>query len=182
MISRATVHIAEYSQILSQIINELFENNFLKENEPAHLSKTQFSILRILSTTGTHTVSGIADMLQISRAAASKNIDKLVRGKLVSRKIIEEDRRNVSISLLKSGEKIVESYEDLRLKKQTDALTKFSESDRELFADLLGKYVRHCLYHEKDIDAICMQCKGTIYDDCSINDIHHKCRFYIKNN
>ncbi len=182
MVGKTAVHIAEYSQILSQIINDVYENSFLKKFEAEHLTKTQFSILRILSSAGTNTVSGIADILQISRAAASKNIDKLVQGNLVSRNIIEKDRRNVEISLLKPGEKIVESYENLRLKKQNDALSKFSKGDRELFAEFLSRYVRNCLRQEKNIDAICMQCKGNIFDACAKNDFNQKCRFYIKNN
>ncbi len=43
MINKTTLHIAEYSQILSQIINELYENAFLKDQGPDQLSKTQFS-------------------------------------------------------------------------------------------------------------------------------------------
>ncbi len=182
MVGKTAVHIAEYSQILSQIINDVYENSFLKKFEAEHLTKTQFSILRILSSAGSSTVSGIADILRISRAAASKNIDKLVRGNLVSRNIIEKDRRNVEISLLKPGEKIVESYEDLRLKKQNDALIKFSKEDRKLFAEFLGRYVGNCLSQEKNISTICMHCNGEIFDECTLSEFNQKCRFFIKKN
>jgi len=182
VINKSTIYIAEYSQILSQIVNELFENTFLKEYSPEHLSKTQFSILRILSVAGTQTVSELANILHISRAAASKNVDKLVKAKLVIRRVIEEDRRIVEVSLLPASEKIVESYEKLRLAKQNEALEHFSLKEREKFAELLGKYVRHCLYNEKNVEAICMQCKGNISDDCSISEFNQNCRYYLKNN
>lgn len=182
MISKAAIHIAEYSQILSQIISELFENSFLKEFDLNYLTKTQFNILRILSSTGRHTVSRIADILQISRAAASKNIEKLVRYNLVSRQEMEGDRRNVEVSLLTSGKKIINSYIQLRIQKQNEALANFSDKDKEKFATLLGKYVRQCLNGEKNIDLICMQCKGNIVDECTIGEFNQECRFHIKNN
>ena len=78
MILKATLHIAEYSQILSQIINELFENTFIKEFSPGNLTKIQFSILRIIAAAGTHALSEFVDIIQVSRAAANKNIEKLV--------------------------------------------------------------------------------------------------------
>ena len=180
MIKKTTLHIAEYSQILSQIVNELFENTFLKEYGPEHLSKTQFSTLRILSVAGTHAVSEIAAILHISRAAASKNVEKLVRQKLVSRTYIEEDRRIVQVSLTHAGSKIVNAYEQMSLNKQEEALTKFSENDRKVFSDLLGKYVRNCLFNETNVEAICMQCKGNIGDDCTISEFNQSCRYYLK--
>lgn len=180
MINKTTLHIAEYSRILSQIVNDLFENSFLKEHSPDHLSKTQLSILRILSVAGTHAVSELAEILHISRAAASKNVEKLVKKKLVNRRIIEEDRRIVEISLLPPGGAIIDSYEKLRLKKQKDALERFTPKEKVQFAELLGKYVRHCLNNEKNVEAICMQCKGNISDDCSLNEFNEKCRYYIK--
>ena len=118
MIKQTTLHIAGYTQILSQIINELYENTFLKDQEPEHVSKTQFSILRILSVGGTHAVSELADILHISRAAASKNVEKLVRQKFVNRTFVEEDRRIVQVSLTHAGSKLVNLYEDISLKKQ----------------------------------------------------------------
>jgi len=175
-----TVRIAEYSQLLSQVINELYENNFLREIKPEHLSKTQFSILRILSVAGTHTVSELAEILHISRAAASKNVDKLVRTKLVSRQIIEKDRRIVEVSLLDAGYKIVELYEQLYLKKQVEALAEFSNEEKEKFTKLLGKYLTQCLKNEFNVEAICMKCKGNISDDCLVSEFNKNCRYYLK--
>jgi len=180
VIKQTTLHIAGYTQILSQIINELYENTFLKGQEPEHVSKTQFSILRILSVGGTHAPSELADILHISRAAASKNVEKLVRQKLVNRTFVEEDRRIVQVSLTHAGSKLVNLYEDISLKKQDEALSKFSENERDEFSKLLGKYVRNCLYNETNVEAICMRCKGNIRDDCSIGEFNQNCRYYLK--
>jgi DNA-binding MarR family transcriptional regulator len=180
VIKENTIHIAEYSQILSQIINELFENTFLKDYGPATLSKTQFSTLRILSAAGTHAVSEIADILHISRAAASKNVEKLVRQKLVDRKVVKEDRRIVQVSLTVAGETLVNAYEQMSLKKQDEALSKFSENERIIFSDLLGKYVRNCLHNESNVEAICMQCKGNLGEDCTLGEFNENCRHFLK--
>ncbi len=180
MIKQSTIHIAEYSQILSQIINELFENTFLKEHGPEPLSKTQFSILRILSVGGKYAVSEIADILHISRPAASKNVEKLVQQKLVNRTYIEEDRRIAQVSLTQGGSSLVNAYEQMSLKKQNEALSMFSENERKVFTDLLGKYVRNCLLNEPNVEAICMQCKCNLAEECTISEFNQNCRHYLK--
>ena len=113
-----TRKISEYSRILSQLLCDVIEQNYLIEHAHGILTKTQFTILKILSISGTYTVSEIADILHISRAAASKNIDKLVRTRFVKRKITREDRRTMEISLTESGRTFVLGYEKVRLRKQ----------------------------------------------------------------
>lgn len=181
MINQTTLHIAKYSQILSQIVNELFENTFLKDQCPDHLTKTQFSTLKILAAAGTHAVSEIADILHISRPAASKNVEKLVRQKLVNRIFEEEDRRTAQVSLTLAGQTLVNAYDQMSLKKQDEALSRFSENERKQFSDLLGKYVRNCLNNESNVEAICMHCKGKLGEQCTISEFNETCRHYLKN-
>ena len=147
--NETTRKIAEYTRILSQLLSEVIEHNYLAEYAPGMLSKTQFTILKILSISGPYTVSEIADILHISRAAASKNIEKLVRTKLVKRKSIQEDRRTMEVSLIASGQTIVAKYEKVRMKKQRKALAHFSESDKINFLNLLSEYVKNCVLQEK---------------------------------
>jgi len=175
-----TAHdIAEYSRILTQMLSDVIEHNYLVDLPAYQLTKTQFSILKILNVSGPYLVSEIADIMQISRAAASKNVDKLVNYKLVSRKIIARDRRTASISLLKAGERIVYDYEHLRAKKQNAALNDFSVNEQKQLAKLLGKYVRHCLDQEDEINLICLQCNGTIAKNCKLSNHKDRCRFFL---
>jgi len=159
---------------------EVIEHNYLIREVSIPINKTQFSILKILRISGPYLVSEIADILQISRPAASKNINKLVHHRLVKRKIIAQDRRTTQVLLLKPGERIVDKYELLREKKQNAALSRFSKEEQKQLADLLGKYVRECLQQEEEIDLICLQCNGSIRDKCELNDHRNRCRFYYQ--
>ncbi len=180
MANQSTRQIAEYSRILSQLLSEVSEQNFLTEHTKGLLSKTQFTILKILSVSGHYTVSEIADILLISRAAASKNIEKLVQLKFVNRKITLEDRRAMEVTLTEKGRSIIEKYETVRFQKQDHALSPFSDDDKSRFLSLLREYVQNCMAQEKNIDLICLQCNGVIGDKCSLGSDRQRCRFYYK--
>ena len=182
MTKQTTRQITEYTRLLSQILYDVIEVSFFDELDSDQLTKSQFTILKILSVSDTSTVSEIADILRISRAAASKNVEKLVRLKLVKRKIIKSDRRAVQIVLSDSGRSIVDAYEELRFQRQDAALKSFSEEDREHFSELLGKFVTQCLAQEKEIDFICLQCNGSIKNGCALISNEERCRFYYRLN
>ena len=169
---------SDYSRILSQLLCDVIENYYKNEHAYGVLTKRQFTILKILSTSATYTVSEIADILHISRAAASKNIDKLVHARLVNRKITREDRRTMDISLTKDGSFCITACEKFRLQKQSALLANFSKQDKQKFIELIGKYVNNYLRNEENIDLICLQCKGAIEDNCSVVSKENRCRFY----
>lgn len=169
--------ISEFSRILNLLFIDIFEHTYLSSIAPPPLTKMQFNILKILKISGPLLVSEIADFMQISRSAASKNIDKLVNYKLVSRKIITTDRRTASVALLKPGENIVNEFEKLRTKKQDIALAGFTEKEQRQLSKLLGKYVSQCLTQEKELNLICLKCNGSIGDECALANHNVKCRF-----
>jgi len=166
--------------MLSQLLCDVMEHNFLLNSAPHALTKTQFSILKILNTSGSFLGSELSRILNISRPAISKNIDKLVKFKLVTRKILKEDRRSTEISLLKSGKELVHVYENIRLKKQKKALDILSNKEQQLLAELLSKYVRSCMFGEEMLDVICLQCNDVIMEDCKLISHENNCRFIHK--
>jgi hypothetical protein len=115
--------------------------------------------------------------MQITDAAASKNIEKLVHRKLVKRKIVATNRRTTSVSLSESGEKIVKKFHSLQARKQLSAAESFNEQEHKQLSVLLEKYVHCCLKQEKNLDLICQQCTGNISTRCSLTRYNIKCRF-----
>ncbi len=172
--------ISEYSRMLSQLLGEVMEQHYLLQKAPHQLTKTQFSILKILNTSGSFLGSELSRILSISRPAVSKNVDKLVKHKLVTRKILKKDRRTTEISLLKAGRTIVQSYEKIRLQKQEKALEVLSDREQQLLAELLSKYVRSCMFGEKMLDLICLQCNDVIMEDCRLINQENNCKFIEK--
>lgn len=182
MAKQTTRQIAEYSRLLSQILYDIIEVNFFDELESDQLTKSQFTILKILSVSETSTVSEIADILRISRAAASKNVEKLVQGRLVKRRVIKDDRRVAEISLSEKGGTLVKAYDSLFFRKQHKALEILSQDEQEQLLNLLSKYVTNILHQEKDIDIVCLQCKESILTGCNLVKNKSQCKFYFKLN
>jgi DNA-binding MarR family transcriptional regulator len=171
--------IIEYIRILNLLFTDLVEHNITSKITSVPLTKNQYAILKLLKITGPILVNNIADLMQFSCAAASKNVDTLVNLKLISRKIISRDRRKAKISILEEGEKIVEDFEGNINKKQLNSLISFSKKEQQQLSNLLGKYVKQYLSQDSDIDLICLKCDGKIYDKCVLINYNVKCRFNI---
>ena len=171
--------IIELSRVLNLLFYDSFTNNYLSRITPKSLTKNQFFILKILAISGPLLVSEIADLLKLSHAAASKNIDVLVNYNLVDRKTLPTDRRKASVSILKSGEKIVRGFQVSFSKKQSSTKELLSQQEKETLSLLLNKYVQKCLLQEKELDFICENCSGHNNDNCVLLSHNVKCRYQI---
>ena len=171
--------IIEYNRILNLLFYDIIDHNNTGNVSSVLLTKNQYIILKILKITGPILVSKIAEHMQFSRAAASKNVETLVKLKLISRKIISRDRRMTRISILKNGDKIVEDFEANIDKKQRNALISLSKKEQHKLSELLGKYMNHCLSQKEDIELVCSRCNGKIIDDCALVEHNVKCRFKL---
>jgi len=169
--------ISEFTRITNLLLNDFVENEYVCKIKPVPLTETQLSILKIIKLSKQIEVGKIAELTQISHAAASKNIDKLVQSKLVTRKITARDRRRTNVSLLRTGEKIVEEYEAIRRKKQKIAFATFSEREKQQFLNLLRKCITQCLTLKTSLDPICVKCDGSIVNECVLGRDQVKCRF-----
>ena len=180
-ISSNTRIIAENVHILSQVVSNICEKRYLDNVAPTFLTDTQFSILRILNSSGPLTVSKLAELLLISKPATSKNIDILFRNKLINREIIESDRRATLVTILNKGKEIVQNYDELRMNQQCNVLNHFDENERNEFARLLEKYILHCISDEDfNTEIICLQCNGKLGGECAVSKHEGHCHFKIK--
>jgi len=169
--------IAENSRILARLVHDVSERDYLNHASALPLSRSQFVTLKILLYTGPFTIGDIASTIGISRAAASKNIDKLVKMKLVQRKEVPTDRRSTRVSILAAGEIIVESYDARRNEKQQKILSSFTDREKTLFNNLLEKYIRGALQHEGNFDLMCLMCGGEYDEACVIKDTRGLCYY-----
>lgn len=167
--------LSENIWILAQLYHSVCEENYRSKATKLSLSRNQFIILSILSISGPQTLSELAKMLKISNAAAGKNIDKLVQIKLVKRQINRKDRRHIKISLLKEGQEIVESYNNVRDLYQSNALSAFSNDEKQTFLNLIRKYIRNSIDPKENLDMICMLCDGSCGEDCVIKQCKGMC-------
>lgn len=76
-------NLSELLRILSFIVTDICEQQFMEDVTNIPLSKNQFYILKMLANSSPFNLSDLASILSVSNAAIGKNIDKLVYYKLV---------------------------------------------------------------------------------------------------
>lgn len=77
------------------------------------LTFTQLKLLRLVDRQSPLTVGDVAAFLSISSAAASKAVDRLVRGGFLDRVEAKGDRRTTEVSVTEEGRSLLEDF-DLR--------------------------------------------------------------------
>jgi DNA-binding MarR family transcriptional regulator len=142
---------------------------------PISLTRNQFTLLKILATNGSFQISDLARLLDVSNAAASKNIDRLQQLGLVDRQAKPEDRRSFEIVLLEDGRKIVREYERIIEIKQQQVLGRFTAEEKEELLDMIRRIIRFTLAEEQDTEVICLQCGSRCGDSCLIDCSQDAC-------
>jgi len=172
--------VAENIRILSQVVLEICLKDNLQKSTDLNLSHNQFYLLKILSNRDKLGISEIANVLGISNAAASKNIENMQKEGLVIRSVGEEDRRQQFVSIAKDGQCIITKFNTVSSKKQNAVLSKFSENEKGQFLGYLGKFIQGLLSDQQKTDLICMQCDGNCGNDCVISACSGTCSFHSR--
>ena len=169
----------EKFRILSHLFVDIIERNNLKQTSRINLSENQFLILKILFASGPKKNIEIAEILNVSNPAASKNIDYLVQKSLVRRKQCINDRRTMEISLLKKGKDIVSNYDKISEAKVISILKHFNDKENKTLNLLLDKYIHFCLNQEDNLSLFCLQCGGKYEGKCPISEHRTGCYFQL---
>ncbi len=160
----------ENIRITAQVITEVCQRSTRKQVCPSSLSRNQFYILNILDTSGRFLISDLARALDISPAAASKNIDRLEQMKFVQRRTRPEDRRSLEVRLLPKGKAIVDEFERVTIEKQIPLLAQFSPEEKVVLLDLLRRIVKYTVDEDHNIELICLQCGGACGKECVVKN------------
>lgn len=168
--------VRENIRIMAQVVTEVCQRNTRKQVCPEPLSRNQYYILNILAKSGDFLVSELARILDISSAAASKNIDRLENLGYVDRRTSKTDRRTMEIVLSASGRKIVDDFDRVTAEKQQPMMDNFTEEEKVVLLDLLRRIVKFTLAEQHHNDLICLQCGGACGNDCLIEALEGACR------
>jgi DNA-binding MarR family transcriptional regulator len=102
------------------------------------LSMPQISILMQLHHRGPCGMSEISDRFDITAAAASQLVDKLVHSELIERVEDAHDRRAKQLSISVKGESLIEKGFEERYQWMNDLAEKLSTEDRTKIAEALS--------------------------------------------
>lgn len=180
MKQKTSISIDEKFRILFRLINDIIDRKNLINSTSIDLSQNQFLILKILSATGPYTVSELANILNISKAAASKSIDFIVGKKLISRRPVSTNRRTVQVSILNKGKNIIDKFNLGCSEKINSILSHFSEYEKKIFNDILDKYIYYCIDDEGNLSIFCLQCGGKYEGNCPIGNYRNDCYFQLR--
>jgi DNA-binding MarR family transcriptional regulator len=107
----------------------------------AGLTMAQMVSLYILDYLGPQSVTAIASFLNLSPAATSHLVDRLVGGGFVGRTEDQEDRRQKRIAITQTGRRLAARVHEERAREFESALALVSNELQRQFARVLGRVV-----------------------------------------
>ena len=167
-----------YSHIFASVVREVLEVQLLAEVASDPLTLHQFHLLKLLSANGRHQMGEVAEFLGVSAPAATKNIDKLERLKLVARIPSEDDRRATLLTASTRGRRLVERYEELKTERLAPVFEAFSAEELEQLTRLLERFSLSLIKMEATEDGgLCLRCSAYYDDHCPVQHLQEGCPY-----
>jgi len=158
----------ENIRITAQVITEICQRNTRKNIGDGSLSRNQFYILKILYAKGELPIGEFARLLDISPAAASKNIDRLANLGTIGRQNKPGDRRSQFATLLPDGRHLVEEFNRITKEKMTPLMDQFTPDEKVMALNILRRISSYTLADGSNPDLICYQCNGNCGEECAV--------------
>ncbi len=146
------------SQIFALAIGQVIEEELWREAADNQLTVSQLKVLKLINLPGGHTISEVAAFLGVSKAAASKAVDKLARRMLLRRNEGEKDRRAIFLSLTGVGSRLLEAYNDATRKHLAEVFGQFSREELQQVVSLLDRLSTQIVNHSARPEELCVQC------------------------
>jgi DNA-binding MarR family transcriptional regulator len=181
MTEPATVQLIEAvvgsTRVFSRAVSSVVEDEILQESGDQRLTPTQVTVLKLINHSGSRTLSELAALLDVSAAAASKSVDRLVRRKLLARREAKTDRRLTELSLTRFGRDVLTKYESLKTDRLAHTFQQFAPEELRTAARVLERLSAALLNSSNKAEEICLQCymHG---DTCSVRQtkMPERCR------
>lgn len=125
------------SQILEQLIYELFKKLYLENKNNRHMS--QGKILKILYKKGDISQKKIQDMLHVKSGTISESINKLEKKGLLIRQNDKVDRRKKVLHLTEDGKINVETHSALYQKEIIQFFEILNDDEKKELEKILKK-------------------------------------------
>jgi DNA-binding MarR family transcriptional regulator len=104
-----------------------------------NLAVSDIIVMDALLEMGTCTMGVLAKMLNLTKSAATVIVDRMIRKGFVRRERSNEDRRVVSVVLLKKGEDMIRRVNEERRNMLNEFYSALNESERKEYIKLLKK-------------------------------------------
>ncbi|MFH0912725.1 MAG: MarR family transcriptional regulator [Candidatus Omnitrophota bacterium] len=137
MAQAALLEFADKMNEIMPIIMQGFARRQVNELYKGKITLPQFLILDFLSRQGESRMTDMARFMQVTTAAMTGIIDRLVRDSYCTRVYNSEDRRIVKIKLTAKGNELVKKINAQKRQMLIDIFGKISEEDRKDYLRIL---------------------------------------------
>lgn len=158
------------AHVFASALTNVLERKLVGQLSAGLLTPTQVKVLQLIARTETHSVGDVAVFLDVSDAAASKTVEKLVRGGWIRRIEAKPDRRATELFLTSSGKKLLKSYDVARLRSISAICRGMRNAEILEFAKRLDVLSARIVKHVVRSDEICLQCGIHLRERCVIRE------------
>lgn len=158
------------AHVFAAALTNVLESRLLDQLTRKQLTYGQIKVLQLVARAETQNVGEIAVFLGVSGAAASKTVDKLVRGGWLRRQEYSTDRRAMEISLTRKGQRLLRSYESARLRSMAIICRDMGNSELELLSRRLNRLSAHIVSQTVQSDDVCLQCGIHLREHCVLHE------------
>ena len=136
----ARMPISEFADRINEILPFIMRESIRQqagEFYKTRITIPQFAILDYLHRQGEPKMTDISKMLNVTTAAVTGIVDKLVKYGYVTRKSDPEDRRIIKIKITAKGNDMVKRLIEHRRRMIVDMFSKVSEEERDAYLRIL---------------------------------------------
>ncbi len=166
-------------QIAATAIEELMVEQLHKAAADG-LTFQQLKLLKLIASTDSYTLSDVAAFLGVSKASASRSVDRLVKRGLVRRDEAEADRRAISLSLTGKAARLLSAFQDGSLRAFRSAFDRFKRRDLRELSRLLDHLSLRLMACSKEEEEVCLRCGIYFKHKCLLKQITGRACYYDK--
>ncbi len=170
----ALVFSAAMTGLLESKINETLGNKY---------TLSQLRLLAMVDKTDVQYVTEVADFLNVSNAAASKAVERLVQRGVIERQESKRDRRAIQLLMTEEGHRVIKSFENVQHQVFSELFGQISTEnlhDAGLFMDRMTVDLVNIM---GAADGACLRCGIYFRDKCLLRDANNrKCRYHSNKN
>lgn len=159
------------SHVFCTAVSELLERTLTSVTDKP-LAMSQVKLLLLISRPGqTLKVTDVAAFLDVTNAAASRAVDRLVQRELVDRSVSPEDRRAVQLSLTPAGQEVLDRFTEARNERLYDLLGDVPEEKLRQVTTLLDDLSVRLLDLGGEEEDRCLRCGIHFRKNCVVRDV-----------
>jgi len=170
------------AHVFAAAVKDIVEQRLLDRVADGQLTVPQVKLLKLVAMTDGYSLGDVASFLDVSNAAASKAVDRLVRRNLLRRTEDQKDRRTMHLSLTHSGRRVLDAYEAARREKLEDIFAQFPSEELQRAAELLDRISADIVDHTADSEELCLKCGIYFRQKCLIRQLVKRNCYYARHN